>query len=969
MPEGLTLSRRNFLKAGAAGAVTLAMPNFIAREAASLEALAAQTPVEYTTWMDLYRSQWTWDRTVRGTHLINCWYQAHCAFDVYVKDGLVFREEQAAEYEQIRPELPDLNPRGCQKGCTFSHRMYEPSRVTHPLKRVGERGSGEWERVSWDEALGDIASNFLDVVTEEGTDRVIWDLGSNINIGAANAAQARFAQLTHSICLDSNSNNGDGHRGAFETFGNIYIERGIEDYFYSDLILIWGSNPLYTSIPNAHFFTEARYNGTQIVAISPDYGASAIKSDLWVPVQPGTDAALALGVAREIVEGGHVDEAFVREQTDLPLLVRSDTRKLLTEADLDGGDEDHFIYLDASGEFIAAERKTLDLDGNEPQLDVRRTVTLDDGSEIEVRSVYSLLRDRLAPYTAEAVSEMCGTPVKLVRRLTNMIIKARALSNVSGSSLNKYFHGNLTERSMILIWVLLGQIAKPGSGYSAFPFLANDGWEDYVSGLRISERLSFGMELGTDLLWDLATGETAEMFFKKMGTHNFNDPGSTLPIWTSSALFWKVHGGQEDLSGEADKWIPGLQQPTKASLHQALENKDLPLQPPLGDDPRILFHYCSNPLRAVRGGDQILNVLWPKLRLSVVIDFRMNSTGQQADYVLPAAAWYETTDHKWVTPLVPYNHVTNQAVEPLGESQTDFWIITMLTKHIQEQAKERGLESVTSHIGKEIKLDQLYEDMTMDGQFTENDTDKAAGAILEQSSNLSHVSWEEQKEKGFARYNSLGLSPLSIGNAGELKADEPFIPLTNHTIKKHPYPTQTRRIQFYIDHTLYLAHDEHLPRYKEPPSMGGNYPLIMTGAHTRWSIHGVWRDSKIMQRLNRGQPYMVISVEDAESRGIADGDWMRAFNDVSEFVVRAKVAPGVQPGSTVMHHAWENYQFPGKGAPRSVSPSPVNPVELAGDHPHLKVGMLEGQPGMFDRDTRIEIERMTQEAVDQLRAG
>jgi anaerobic selenocysteine-containing dehydrogenase len=338
-----TISRRDLLKAGAVGAAALAMPNFMARHASSLAALAAETPPAYTNWLDLYRRQWTWDKTVRGTHLINCWYQAHCAFDVYVRDGLVFREEQAAEYQQLRPELPDMNPRGCQKGCCFSHRMYEPSRLKHPLKRVGARGSGQWQQVSWDEALGDIADTFLDVVVEEGTDRVIWDLGSNINIGASNAAQGRFAQLTHSICLDSNSNNGDGHRGAFETFGNIYIERGIEDYFYSDVILIWGANPLYTSIPNAHFFTEARYNGTQIVAISPDYGASATKADLWVPVKPGTDAALALCIAREIVEGGHVNEAFVREQTDMPLLVRSDTGKFLTDADLNGGDDDEFI--------------------------------------------------------------------------------------------------------------------------------------------------------------------------------------------------------------------------------------------------------------------------------------------------------------------------------------------------------------------------------------------------------------------------------------------------------------------------------------------------------------------------------------------------------------------------------------------------------------------------------------------------
>ncbi len=963
------VTRRGFLKAGAAAAATLAMPNFLARDGGSLKALAAETPPDFNSSLDVYRKHWTWDKTVRGTHMINCWYQAHCAFDIYVKDGIVFREEQAAEYKQLNPDVPDLNPRGCQKGCSFSHRMYEPNRIKFPMRCKGKRGEGKWEQVSWDEALDDIADKLIDTMIEEGTDRVIWDLGPDINIGAANAAQARLAQLTHSICLDSNSSNGDGHRGAFETFGNVYMERSLEDYFYSDLIIIWGANPVFTSIPNAHFFTEARYNGTDIVCISPDYSASASKADLWVPLKPGTDAALALAICNEIIQGGHVNETFVAEQSDLPLLVRTDTNSFLTGKDVDSGFESTFYFADSLGALNPAPRKSLDLDGVKPDLRAKLSVKLADGKEVEVRTVFSLLKERLATYTPEAVSEMCGTAPGLIKRLTKMVINAKALSNVSGSSMNKYFHGNLTERSMILIWVLLGQMGKPGSGYSAFGFLANDGWEDYVSGLRIKDRMAFGTEIGLDLLWDWARGETSEAFFKKLSTSQFVNPEGNLPIWTSSALFWHVHGGIAELAEKADEWVPNLKKPVREALHESIEQKWLPLQPPPGKNPRILFHYCSNPLRSVRGSHKLTEVLWPKLKLSVVIDFRMSSTARQANYVLPAAAWYEVTDHKWVTPLVPYNHITNKAVEPLGESKPDFWIFTMLAKHIEKRAKARGLTTLKSHLGKEIVLDNMYADMTMDGRFGEDDTDAAAGAILEQSSNLSHVSWEEQKEKGFARYANIGLSPLSIGNAGDLKEDEPFVPLTHHTDGKQPYPTQTRRIQFYLDHHLYLDHDEHLPRFKAPPKMGGEYPLTMTGGHTRWSVHSVWRDNALMQRLNRGQPYIVMGQKDAADRQIADGDWVRCFNDLGEFHVRAKVITGVRPGQTIMYHSWENYQFAGKGDARSVSPSPINPVELAGDHAHLKVGMLEGQPGCFDRDTRIQITLMTPVDVAEMKKG
>jgi anaerobic selenocysteine-containing dehydrogenase len=99
-----------------------------------------------------------------------------------------------------------------------------------------------------------------------------------------------------------NAEIGDAHRGCLESFGKIDMERSADDYFHSDLILIWGCNPFYTQIPNAHFLTEARYHGARLVAIAPDFNASSTHADLWVPVRPGGDAALALGVAPLIAE-------------------------------------------------------------------------------------------------------------------------------------------------------------------------------------------------------------------------------------------------------------------------------------------------------------------------------------------------------------------------------------------------------------------------------------------------------------------------------------------------------------------------------------------------------------------------------------------------------------------------------------------------------------------------------------------
>ena len=146
----LRMKRREFLQSSSlAGAGVLA-----ANKAWSLnrlepieDTLAEEYP--YRDWEDLYRREYTWDKIGKAAHCINC--VGNCAFDVYVKDGIVIREEQLAKYPQINPNVPDANPRGCQKGAIHSAAMYEGDRLRYPMKRVGERGEGQWQRMEWNE--------------------------------------------------------------------------------------------------------------------------------------------------------------------------------------------------------------------------------------------------------------------------------------------------------------------------------------------------------------------------------------------------------------------------------------------------------------------------------------------------------------------------------------------------------------------------------------------------------------------------------------------------------------------------------------------------------------------------------------------------------------------------------------------------------------------------------------------------
>jgi len=961
----VNLDRRGFLKGLAAVSGTLAMPSFVAAAAENVAALAKSTVPKYTDWKDIFRNQWSWDKVVRSTHHLNCWTQAHCAWDVYVKDGLVFREEQAGEYEQVNPELPDFNPRGCQKGGCFSHRMYDDTRITHPLRRVGERGSGKWERVSWEEALDDIADAYIDATVEEGTDRTIWDLGPGIDLGVSTAAQGRFSMLTQSIGLDMDGEIGDSRRGTLETFGKIQFERSADDYFNSDLILFWGGNPVHTQIPQAHFYIEAKYRGAKIISISPDLNPSATKADLWISLKPGTDGALALGVCHLIVKEGHVDEAFVKEQTDLPLLVRDDTKEFLKEADiLEGGREDFFVLWDeASNAPQIAPFRTLTLGDLKPKLDVSDKVTLKDGKSVKVRSVFSMLKERLEPYTPAHVAKLCGLNEKVIHRFAKEIVSARAVSSIAQTTMCKFYHGNLAERSVALIFCLTGNMGRKGAGFAGFPLLTPDGGDKFQVAPSLKEAKETFAKLEPMIAQRIANGDTMEMVMQDFGGMMFQpgNPLIRLPIWTSGTLFWNVHGGIGEHSADPaliKKWDLKIKRPIYQYLEESLEKNWQPLHPPPGRDPRIMFCMVSNTMRRMRGSEKLREVLWPKLKKIVVFDWRINSTGRYADYVLPIAPWYERTSLKWVTPLSPYLTTTEAATKPMGESLSDWGAVVMLAKHIQQRALARGITTVKSPQGLDVNLHTLYDDLTMNGEFKEGDDDKVAKAIYDLSETHTKMTWEETKKKGFARFEQLPHEPSSIGNMCDIPENDTMVPLTYHVKDKVPWPTASRRISFYIDHPLYLEMDEGLPVYKEPPKMGGDYPLMLTGGKTRWSIHSTWRDSDLMLRLHRPDPAILMSKADAKARDIEDGDWVRAYNDIGEFIARAQVTPSMRPGQSLMWHAWEKYQFPSKGDMNSVSPSPLNPVELAGGHPHLKAGILSGQSSMYDRDTRIEIVKL-----------
>lgn len=291
--EEIKLTRRSFLKTTGASVIMLSLNSF-GFLGGNTEANATEKILNewnYSGWEDLHRKEWTWDKTTWGTHLVDC-YPGNCLWRVYTKDGVVFREEQAAKYPVVDPTSPDFNPRGCQKGGSYSLMMYNPDRLKYPMKRVGERGSGKWKRVSWDECLEEIAEGIVNALDEQGPESIIFEQGPGNGGFVQLIPIQRLAISLGATNLDVDSTIGDFNRGVYETFGKFEFMDSVDGWFFGKLNLIWHMNPVYTRIPDYHFIAEARYNGAEIVSIAPDYNPSSIHKDqqprvyFWMGTNP-----------------------------------------------------------------------------------------------------------------------------------------------------------------------------------------------------------------------------------------------------------------------------------------------------------------------------------------------------------------------------------------------------------------------------------------------------------------------------------------------------------------------------------------------------------------------------------------------------------------------------------------------------------------------------------------------------------
>jgi len=312
------------------------------------------------SWEEFYRNRWQHDKVVRSTHGVNC--TGGCSWNIHVKEGIVTWEMQALDYPMLERSLPPYEPRGCQRGISYSWYLYSPIRVKYPYMRGAlldmwrearkqhedpvdawasiqndpkkrsayqhARGKGGFRRVAWNEAVELIAAANIHTIKKHGPDRITGFSPIPAMSMLSYAAGARFLQLIGGICLSFYDWYCDLPPASPEIWGEQTDVAESADWYNSKFTAVMGSNLNMTRTPDCHFAAEARHNGTKMVVFAPDFNQVAKYADQWIPVNAGQDGAFWMAVNHVLLKEFHYDNPtksfleYIRRYTDSPFLVR-----------------------------------------------------------------------------------------------------------------------------------------------------------------------------------------------------------------------------------------------------------------------------------------------------------------------------------------------------------------------------------------------------------------------------------------------------------------------------------------------------------------------------------------------------------------------------------------------------------------------------------------------------------------------
>jgi anaerobic selenocysteine-containing dehydrogenase len=403
-----------------------------------------------------------------------------CGVLAHIKDGKLIKLEGD-------PDHPWNQGRLCARALAMTQYVEHKDRLRRPLKRVGERGEDKWEEISWDEAFDLVEKKMKAIREEYGPESVIFSMGTGRDIGpwicllayAYGSPNVMFA-LSGNACYSPRISALDTVQGDYCVFdaGQWLPDRYDDPRFeVPECMIVWGYNIPATCPDNlfGHWIIDLMKRGTKIISIDPRLSWFASRAKHWLPVRPGSDAALAMGFLHVIIQEDLYDHEFLEKWTNGAHLIREDTGTLLSESDIkEGGSKEDFLVWDNVGNGIAiwdTKNLSFDREGVAPSISGQYGVNLADGQSVRCKTVWDAFCAEVNQYPLNKVEEITHVPAEDIAKAARFYAKSKPASIHWGVPIDMTPGITPLCQAIAALWALTGNLDIPGGNiYSRFAF-------------------------------------------------------------------------------------------------------------------------------------------------------------------------------------------------------------------------------------------------------------------------------------------------------------------------------------------------------------------------------------------------------------------------------------------------------------------------------------------------------------------
>ena len=366
----------------------------------------------------------------------------------------------------------------CVKGRAAPELVYARDRLLSPMKRTRPKGDPDpgWVRIGWDEALDWTAAQMRRIADQHGPEAVAFA----VTTPSGTAVSDGFPWINRLIRLFGSPNMTWAeelcawHRdyATAYTFG---VDIGTPDFQRTGCLLLWGHNPSTSYLAQATEVAETKARGAALIVVDPRRAGLAAKADQWLRVRPGSDGALALGLAGVMIGEGRYDREFIRDWSNGPFLVRDDTGRFLSAADVGGAAQGYVVWDAGSAKPVIYDRVSGRYveDVKDAQLLGSIRVTTSKGV-VACRPAFERYAALCREYPPERVARITGVPAQQIVETAHLLWERRPVSYFHWTGLEQHTNATQTVRAISLLYALTGSFDAPGGNVRPTRPASND---------------------------------------------------------------------------------------------------------------------------------------------------------------------------------------------------------------------------------------------------------------------------------------------------------------------------------------------------------------------------------------------------------------------------------------------------------------------------------------------------------------